>query len=83
MTTQHSPGQTGTVERTLRIEARPEIVFGLLTDAEQLVRWQGVYAEIEARPGGIYRCQLNTQGLTTVGRFVEVTPYSRVVFTWG
>ena len=74
---------TAVVERTLHIDARPEIVFGLLTDAEQMVRWQGVAVNLDARPGGIYRCQLNTQGLTTVGRFVEVTPYTRVVFTWG
>ena len=74
---------TAAIERTLRIEARPEIVFGLLTDAEQMVRWQGIAAEIDARPGGVYRCQLTTQGLTSVGRFVEVTPYTRVVFTWG
>jgi len=74
---------TAILEREIRIAARPEIVFGLLTDAKQLLRWQGVDAEIEARPGGIYRVQLSTDGQCTAGRFVEVVPHSRIVFTWG
>ena len=53
---------TAILEREIRIAARPEIVFGLLTDAKQLLRWQGVDAEIVARPGGIYRVQLSTDG---------------------
>jgi len=75
--------RTATVEREIRIAARPEIVFGLLTDAEQLVRWQGVEAELDPTPGGVYRVKLNTLGQTAAGRFVEVIPYSRIVFTWG
>lgn len=43
------------IEREMRIAARPEIVFGLLTDATQMLRWQGVEAELEPRPGGVYR----------------------------
>ena len=74
---------TATIERRVRIEARPEIVFDLLTDAEQMLRWQGVEATLEPVPGGIYRVQLTTQGQCTAGRFVAVVPYSRIVFTWG
>lgn len=74
---------TATIERRVRIEARPEIVFDLLTDAQQMLRWQGVEATLEPVPGGIYRVQLTTQGQCTAGRFVEVVPYSRIVFTWG
>jgi len=68
------------VEREVRIAARPEIVF---TDPEQMLKWQGVEVELDPRPGGIYRVQVNTLGHTTVGRFVEVVPHSRIVFTWG
>ena len=72
-----------TVEREIRIAARPEIVFGLLTDAQQMLRWQGVDAELDPQPGGVYRVTLTTQGQAAAGRFVEVTPYIRIVFTWG
>ncbi len=74
---------TATLDREVHIAARPEIVFELLTDAEQMLRWQGIEAELEPRPGGIYRVKLNTLGQSAVGRFVEVVPYSRIVFTWG
>ena len=73
----------GTVERTIRIAARPEIVFDLLTDAQQMLRWQGVEAQLEPRPGGVYRVQLTTNGQCAAGRFVEVVPHTRIVFTWG
>ena len=73
----------GVVERELQIAARPEIVFGLLTDPEQILRWQGVEADIDARPGGIYRLRLNDLGHAEEGRFIEVTPFTRIVFTWG
>ncbi len=73
----------GVVEHTIRIAARPEIVFGLLTDAKQMLRWQGLEAEVEPQPGGVYRVRMNAVGETASGRFVEVTPYSRVVFSWG
>ena len=73
----------GTIERQLRIAARPEIVFNLLTDAQQVLRWQGIEAELEPRPGGVYRVKLNTLGQCTAGRFVEVIPHTRIVFTWG
>jgi uncharacterized protein YndB with AHSA1/START domain len=71
------------IEREIRIQARQELVFELLTDATQLLRWQGVEAELDPRPGGIYRVMLNTLGHTTAGRYLEVVPHSRIVFTWG
>lgn len=71
------------VERDLHIEARPEIVFGFFTDAAQLLRWQGIEATLDPAPGGEYRVLLNGQGDTIAGRFVEVVPHSRVVYTWG
>lgn len=74
---------TSTVERDLFIQARPEIVFRLLTDPAEMLKWQGLDVQLEARPGGIYRCRMNQLGHTTLGRFVEVTPHSRIIFTWG
>lgn len=74
---------TGTIERELFIEARPEVIFRLLTDPAEMLKWQGLDVELEPRPGGIYRCRMNQLGHTTLGRFVEVTPHSRIVFSWG
>lgn len=74
---------TGTIERELFIQARPEVVFRLLTDPAEMLKWQGLEVQLEPRPGGIYRCRMNQLGHTTVGRFVEVTPHSRIVFSWG
>ena len=73
----------GVVERELRIAARPEIVFGLLTDPQQILRWHGLEAEIDARPGGVYRLVSNELGHVEEGRFLEVVPFTRLVYTWG
>jgi uncharacterized protein YndB with AHSA1/START domain len=39
-----------TVRRS--IKARPATVFSFFTDRERWLSWQGVTAEIDARPGG-------------------------------
>jgi uncharacterized protein YndB with AHSA1/START domain len=68
------------VER--HIKASPETVFRFFTDARRWLRWQGVTAEVEPRPGGRFRMDVRGDGHAS-GRFVEVTPPRRVVFTWG
>jgi uncharacterized protein YndB with AHSA1/START domain len=73
---------TGVVTREIRIDARPETVFGFLTDPELLLRWKGTHAELDPRPGGVYRVVVNPRS-TVRGEYVEVVPHSRVVFTWG
>jgi len=78
-----SPGPSDVlVSREIRIEATPPTVFEFLIDPAKLVRWMGTDAVLDPRPGGIYH--VNVNGHETVsGRFVEVVPFSRVVFTWG
>lgn len=73
----------GVIERSIDIAARPEIVFRLLTDPQYILRWQGLEAEVDARPGGIYRVRMNALGDTIRGEYLEVTPTSRIVYTWG
>jgi len=70
------------IEREVRIAASPEIVFEMLTDPEQYVRWKGRKAWLDARPGGEFKVEINDQA-TAVGEYVEVDPPRRVVFTWG
>jgi uncharacterized protein YndB with AHSA1/START domain len=65
-----------------RIAARPETVFAFFTEPEKMVRWQGSRVRIEARPGGIYDVEMNRETRAR-GTYLEVVPYSRIVFTWG
>lgn len=70
------------LEHIILIQARPETVFAYFTDPEKLVRWKGVKATLDPRPGGIYRVEINPQNIVR-GTYLEVTPYTRIVFTWG
>jgi uncharacterized protein YndB with AHSA1/START domain len=70
------------VNRQVRIEARPETVFRFFVDPDRIVQWMGVRAELDPRPGGVYRVEVTPRSVAE-GRFVEVSPYSRIVFTWG
>lgn len=65
-----------------RIEARPETVFAFLTEPEKYRQWKGIEAELDPRPGGIYRVQMNERTAIR-GTYLEVEPPHRVVFTWG
>lgn len=74
--------QKGAIEKEVRIAARPETVFQFFVDPEKMLRWKGVEATLEPRPGGIYRVDMNGSNIA-VGEYVEVSPPNRVVFTWG
>jgi uncharacterized protein YndB with AHSA1/START domain len=66
----------------VRIAAPIEVVWTHLTTAEGLVRWVGPAATADPAPGGVLRWT-HPDGSTVVGRFVEVVPPRRVVFTYG
>jgi uncharacterized protein YndB with AHSA1/START domain len=70
------------VERTLHVDAPPGLLYELLTDAEQLVRWMAATAEVDPRPGGTIRWT-HANGDSCSGRFVELVPARRIVFTYG
>jgi uncharacterized protein YndB with AHSA1/START domain len=74
--------ETFLAECDVRISASPETVFAFFVDAEQMIRWQGVSAELDARPGGIFRLEV-TPGWMAVGSYVKVDPPRFVSFTWG
>jgi len=82
-----SPERTGTVEglavtREVRIEASPETIFPFLIEADKLLRWMGVEAELDPQPGGVYRVRVSKDWVAR-GEFVAVEPFVRVAFTWG
>lgn len=70
------------VEMEVRVAARPETIFPFLTEPEKMVRWKGIHAELDSRPGGIFRVNVTGHAIAS-GKYVEVVPNSRVVFTWG
>ena len=64
------------------IAAPVEVVWAHLTTAEGLVRWVGPAATADPAPGGVLRWT-HPNGATVVGRFVELIPHRRLVFTYG
>jgi uncharacterized protein YndB with AHSA1/START domain len=66
----------------IAIHAPAEAVYAMFTDPAKLVRWIGVRALLEPRPGGAFRFEL-VPGEFCSGRYVELVPPRRVVFTWG
>jgi uncharacterized protein YndB with AHSA1/START domain len=70
------------VQREVRIDAPPSAVFDFLTDPAKMVRWMGIDATLDPRPGGPYRVNLNGHDWVS-GRVVEIVPDRLLVFTWG
>jgi uncharacterized protein YndB with AHSA1/START domain len=59
-------------------------VVSFFTDPERYRLWQGVEAELDPRPGGIFRVTMTGRSRTVArGVYVEVKPPTRLVFTWG
>jgi uncharacterized protein YndB with AHSA1/START domain len=72
----------GALEITQRIDAPPEIVFAYLTDSARFTQWMGVGAELDARPGGRYRIDVDGVHIA-VGEYQQVDPPRRLVMSWG
>ena len=76
-----SPAQP-VVDQRVIIAATPAAVFAFFTDAAKMLRWIGTDVEIDARVGGVFRVVPNRVDVIS-GRYLEVDPPRRVVFTWG
>ena len=72
----------GEVVVEVLVDASPETIFPFFTDPEKMTRWKGTRAELDPRPGGVYSVDVTHQALAR-GRYLEVEPSKRVVFTWG
>jgi uncharacterized protein YndB with AHSA1/START domain len=78
------------VEREILIEASPEVVWGVITEPEQISRWFSDEAEIEGRvgadgtltwrPGGRGGNQ-ESDAIVPI-RVVEAEPFRRFSFRW-
>ncbi len=70
------------VEKTISVNAPARLLYELLTDAEHLVRWMAESAEVDPVVDGVIRWT-HASGDTCAGRFVELVPGRRIVFTYG
>ena len=73
---------TDTVQQETLIDADPATIFAFLTDADRLVRWMGVAANLDPKPGGLYLVDV-TNGDVARGEFKEVVPVSRLAYSFG
>ena len=70
------------LDRTIAIGASPSTVFTYFTDPARWAAWWGEGSTIDARPGG--RAYIRHPGGNEAsGEVIEVTPPSRLVFTYG
>jgi len=74
--------ETAPIRVDRHVKAPPSAVYAHLTESALWVRWQGVDADIQAVPGGLFRMAM-ANGQVAEGRFVQLVPDRRVVFTWG
>lgn len=62
--------------------APPTAVYEYLTNSTNWVTWQGAVAELDPKPGGLFRMDM-PDGRSARGQYVELQPYTKVAFTWG
>jgi uncharacterized protein YndB with AHSA1/START domain len=74
-----------------QIKARPSIVYEAFTRPENIIQWWGpdagpvLIAETDVRIGGAYRVRfrmLDGAEHESVGRYLDVIPDRRLVFSW-
>lgn len=70
------------VDRTITIAASPSRVYALLTDAAGLVRWMAPEADVDPVVGGVITWR-HANGDRCSGRFLDLQPPHRVVFSYG
>lgn len=70
------------VIRELVLPAPAERVFDMFTDPREQIRWIGISADLQPRPGGRFRFEV-TPGQFCEGQYVIVDRPVRLVFTWG
>ena len=68
--------------REIVIDASPETIYELLTDAEAHLRWEGTEVELDPVPGGKYRV-LVAGSYQSESEFIELVPNERIVYTFG
>ena len=63
------------------VDAEPAEVYEYFTIAEAMVLWMGQFSSLDPVPGGEFAVDVN--GVAVRGRYLELEPPNRLVFTWG
>ena len=66
---------------SILVHARQAEVFRYFIEPEAIVAWMGDEASVDPQPGGIFLLRFDDK--IVEGRYVEVTPPSRLVIGWG
>ena len=74
--------RTWTVELEQRVGGSPETVFEYFTDPEKYRRWQGLEADLDPRPGGLFKVT-TAPDVWARGEYVVVERPHRILLTWG
>lgn len=70
------------VECEVRIDAAPDLVYDFFVEPNRMIQWMGRDAELDPRPGGTFRVDLNGRHVSR-GEYIELDRPHRVVFSWG
>ena len=70
------------LDRTIVINAAPDVVFSFFTASDRWASWWGAGSTIDPRPGGAMRIRY-PNGIEAAGEVLDVAPPERVVFTYG
>ncbi|RWA65998.1 SRPBCC family protein [Mesorhizobium sp.] len=66
----------------IEVAAPQATVFALLTDPDQIVRWIGTEANLDATPGGLFLVNVGGRHMAR-GEFTEVIPVHRLAYSFG
>ncbi len=67
------------LDKSIWIDAPPDIVFEYFTDPKKMVRWCDRTAGVEPNPQGLYRVDMGGAGVIE-GRFLKIEAPSLVLF---
>lgn len=70
------------VVRQSRIRVPPDTLYKYFTDRELLLKWMGVDAQIDLKPGGLFRVNVTGRDILQA-EYKEIVPNEKLVFSWG
>ena len=87
MTTTNDAGALRELTMRREYAVAPERLWAAWTTRDGLLpwwwnHWSGVSVQVDPRVGGSYRIVASAQGIEVAGRYLEVLPPRRLVFTW-